>query len=411
MQWIAWLPDGGRQLVVALTVLLALVASGHAVIWKRDSRSAVLWMVVICLLPLAGTLLYLLLGINRSERRATKLRRGKSRAQASSLDNPGLTALDGAGAVPGSLLPLANLVGQLVPRALLPGNCIEPLVNGEEAYPAMLQAIDDARESLALATYIFDRDGIGEKFVAALGRAVARGVEVRVLLDDIGARFSWRSAARALRQAGVPVGVFNRTLVPARFHATNLRNHSKILVADGRTGFTGGINIATGYWQAGSAAECSRDLHFRLRGPVVTHLAEVFAADWLFATGEVLAGEKWFPVLVPCGPMTARGIESGPDENFERLRWTIHGALATARTSVRIVTPYFLPDGALIVALNVAAMRGVDVDILMSGRNDLPHVQWAMRAQLWQVLERGCRVWLIPGPFDHSKLLLVDGVW
>jgi cardiolipin synthase len=275
----------------------------------------------------------------------------------------------------------------------------------------MLEAIEGARESLALATYIFDRDGIGEQFVAALGRAVARGVEVRVLLDDTDARFSWGSAVRALRRAGVPVGVFNRTLVPARFHATNLRNHSKILVADGRIGFTGGINIATEYWHAARAGECSRDLHFRLQGPVVAHLAEVFAADWRFATDEVLVGEKWFPALVACGPMAARGIESGPDENFERLRWTIHGALATARTSVRIVTPYFLPDGALISALGVAAMRGVEVDILLPARNDLPHVQWAANAQLWQVLERGCRVWLMPGPFDHSKLLLVDGVW
>lgn len=176
-------------------------------------------------------------------------------------------------------------------------------------------------------------------------------------------------------RAGVPVGVFNRTLVPARFHATNLRNHSKILVADGRVGFTGGINIATDYWRTGHAAECSRDLHFRLQGP-------------------------WWRISRKSSP-----------PNFERLRWTIHGALATARTSVRIVTRYFLPDSALLFALNVAAMRGVAVDILIAERNDLPHVQWAMRAQLCQVLERGCRVWLMPGAFDHSKLLLVDGEW
>jgi len=411
MEWSDWLLHGGMYLTAALALSAALLASGHAVIWKRDSRAAVLWAVVIWLVPLGGPLLYLLLGVNRIERRATALRHEDGRVKPAPRDNPCAPAPSGQCAVPEALRPLANLVGQLVPRALLPGNRVEPLVNGEESYPAMLGAVEDARESLALATYIFDLDGIGRQFVEALGRAVARGVEVRVLLDDTDARYSRGSAARALRSAGVVVGVFNPTLVPARFHAANLRNHSKILVADGRLGFTGGINIATDYWRAAPAAGCSRDLHFRLQGPVVAHLAQVFAADWQFATDEVLVGEKWFPALDPCGPMAARGIEAGPDENFERLRWTIHGALAAARTSVRILTPYFLPDAGLISALNVAAMRGVEVDILLPGRNDLPHVQWAMHAQLWQVLERGCRVWLMPGPFDHSKLLIVDGEW
>ena len=406
MEWLDWLLHGGRYLTAALTLAAALLASGHAIIFKRQTRAALLWIVVIWLVPLAGPLLYLLLGINRIERRATALRRGAGRAQALPMRQP-----DRPCAVPEALQPLATLVGQLVPRAVLPGNRIEPLVNGAEAYPAMLEAIGGARVSLALATYIFDHAGIGRQFVEALGRAVARGVEVRVLLDDTDARFSWGSAARALRRARVPVGVFNRTLVPARFHATHLRNHSKILIADGRVGFTGGINIATDYWRADGGAACSRDLHFRLEGPVVAHLADVFAADWQFATDETLSGEKWFPALESCGGMAARGIESGPDENFERLRWTIHGALAVARQSVRILTPYFLPDAALISALSVAAMRGVEVDILLPARNDLPHVKWAMDAQLWQVLERGCRVWLLPGPFDHSKLMLVDGEW
>jgi cardiolipin synthase len=209
----------------------------------------------------------------------------------------------------------------------------------------------------------------------------------------------------------VPVGVFNPKLVPGRFHAIQLRNHAKILIADGRIGFTGGMNIAADYWPANSAERRSSDVHFKIEGPVVAHLAEVFAADWHFATEEVLAGEKWFPPLDPRGDAIARGIESGPDQSFERLRWTIHGALAVARSSVRILTPYFLPNPALVAALNTAAMRGVEVDIILPARNDLPFVQWAMHAQLWQVLERGCRVWLQPGPFDHSKLLLVDDAW
>ncbi len=390
-----------------LTACLAVVATGHAIIYKRDSRSALLWVIVVWLVPFVGPILYLLLGVNRIARRATALRREDRRAHA--LHPAEQTTLEEQCQVPHALQPLANLVGQLVPRPLLPGNLIEPLVDGAETYPAMLDAIHGASRSIALATYIFDGDGIGQQFVEALERAVRRGVEVRVLLDDTDARFSWASAARALRQAGVNVGVFNPTLVPARFHVMNLRNHTKILVADGRLGFTGGMNIASDFH--GDQGECSRDLHFRLQGPVVAHLSKVFTADWRFATGEVLTGEHWFPTLAACGTMAARGIECGPDENFERLRWTIHGALSIARRSVHILTPYFLPDAGLISALNVAAMRGVEVDIVMSERSDIPMVQWAMCAQLWQMLERGCRVWFMPGPFDHSKLMLVDGEW
>jgi cardiolipin synthase len=260
-----------------------------------------------------------------------------------------------------------------------------------------------------MSSYIFDGDGIGADFVEALALATRRGLEVRVLIDDVDSRFSSASAVKALRRAGVNVAVFNPPLVPARLHALNLRNHRKILVIDGAVGFTGGMNIDQRYWRPETPGEAFRDLHFRLRGPVVAQLAEVFADDWHFTTGESL------PALAieaaAAGPVRARAIEAGPDEVFERLRWTLIGALNTARESVRVCTPYFLPDGALISALNAAALRRVEVDILLPSRSDLPHVHWAAFHQLWQVLEGGCRVWASPGTFDHSKLLVVDRAW
>lgn len=408
---IDWLLHGGRYLVGGLTLAAALLASAHAVMRKREPRAAVLWVVVIWFVPFVGPLLYTLLGINRIKRRAIVRQRESRRTVVNVWEEASSLESRKACAPPEPLKSLARLVDGLVPRSLTPGNLIEPLLHVEQAYTAMLAAIDGAHKSVALASYIFEHHGIGQRFVEALERAVTRGVEVRVLLDDTHARFSWRSAARALRRARVPVGVFNPKVVPSRFHAIQLRNHAKILIADGHLGFTGGLNIAADYWPSDARETCKRDLHFRLRGPVVAHLAEVFAADWHFATEEVLAGENWFPPLDSCGDALTRGIESGPDENFERLRWTIHGALAVARNSVRIITPYFLPDPALIAALNVAAMRGVEVDIILPAHTDLPFVDWAMQAQLWQVIERGCRVWFQPGPFDHSKLLLVDNAW
>lgn len=183
------------------------------------------------------------------------------------------------------------------------------------------------------------------------------------------------------------------------------------MVVDGRVGFTGGMNVREGCLLKLGPQHPVRDLHFRVEGPVVAHLQEVLAEDWAFTTGEVLQGERWFPRLVPAGECLARGILDGPDENFERLRTTLLGAITAASSSVIVVTPYFLPDAVLVNTLNVAAMRGVEVDILLPAENNLRVVQWASTAQLWQVLERGCRVWLTPPPFDHTKLMVVDGAW
>jgi cardiolipin synthase len=183
------------------------------------------------------------------------------------------------------------------------------------------------------------------------------------------------------------------------------------MVVDGRVGFTGGMNIRESCLLELALSYQVRDLHFRVEGPAVAHLQEVLVDDWAFATGERLHNERWFPALQSVGQTLARGIVDGPDEDFERLRLTLLGAVMCARSSVTVLTPYFLPDSALITSLNVAAMRGVDVNILLPAENNLRIVQWASTAQLWQVLQRGCRVWLMPPPFDHTKLMVVDGAW
>jgi cardiolipin synthase len=191
----------------------------------------------------------------------------------------------------------------------------------------------------------------------------------------------------------------------------NMRTHRKILVVDGRVGFTGGMNIRVGHCLKRQPPNPVQDIHFRVKGPVVTQLQEVFTDDWLFTTGEALRGDSWFPKTESAGQALARGVTDGPDENFEKLLWTLLGALSIARYSVRIMTPYFLPDPAVVSALNLAAMRGVQVDIILPACSNLPFVLWASRAMWWQVLQHGCRMWLTPPPFDHSKLMLVDGCW
>jgi cardiolipin synthase len=199
--------------------------------------------------------------------------------------------------------------------------------------------------------------------------------------------------------------------VPRLFQYANLRNHRKILVVDGRTGFTGGMNIREGHWLSRQPKDPVRCIHFRVEGPVVADMQETFATDWAFTTGEQLQGEAWFPPLAACGSVAARGVPDGPDANIDNLPQLLIGALSVAMRSVRVVSPYFLPDDGLLRALEVAALRGVQVDVVLPGRSNVPLMDWAMTPQLPWLINSGCRVWRLPEPFNHTKLCVVDGVW
>jgi cardiolipin synthase len=399
-------------LVGLVDLVFAVAASSHAILHKREVRAAIGWVGLIWLVPYAGSLLYLILGVNRIRRKGTRIQNEitmLSESRAAALPSPvdHLNLPD----VTRSIEGLARAVGEVTRLPLLPGNLIEPLVCGDQAYPEMIAAIERASSTVMFQTYIFDVDRAGNDFIEALVRANERGVAVRVLVDGVGAAYSKPKATTILHRRGVPVQEFMGQLVPWRMPYFNLRNHRKILVVDGRIGFTGGLNVREGSVLSLDSDFPVRDLHFRLEGPVVRHLAETFARDWVFASGEELFSPGWFPKLEPRGSAVARGVSDGPDDEFERLYNTFLAALSGADSTVRIMTPYFLPDTALLSALRTAALRGVRIDIILPSRCNLRVVGWAMMAQLDQVLKAGCRVWLSPEPFDHTKLMLVDGDW
>jgi cardiolipin synthase len=392
---------------------IVLVASAHVVLHKRDSRSAIGWVGIIWLTPIIGTALYLTFGINRIQRKARLLRGGQGQVTSTpdgrAVEEEILHRALGDDAL--HLASLVKYVSRLTHQPLLDGNAITPLTTGRQAYDEMLAAIAGAQRTIGLATYIFDNDSLGRRFVDVLAAAHDRGVAVRVLIDDVGTRYTWPSIKRKLRRSKIPFATFLPTLLPGRWHYTNLRSHRKIMVVDGKLGFTGGMNIRQGHLCEPGERHPIQDLHFRVEGPVVGQMTETFAFDWDFAAGERLEGDGWFPRLEPCGPSLARGIPDGPDYDLDKIVITVLGGIGCARHTIDIVTPYFLPEQPLITALNVAAMRGVAVSIILPEKNNLKFVEWACMAQLWQVLQRGCRVWLSPPPFDHSKLMVVDGVW
>lgn len=396
----------------AADVVLALAASAHVILHKRDVRAAIGWTGLVWLAPFAGSILYFVLGVNRIERRGSRIHETMHRLASVP---PGQPPRDGerlpTPAMDEALVPLSRVVDRVTRTALVSGNHIAPLVDGDEAYPAMLEAIVGAERTVVLGSYIFDHDSVGRQFVDALAAAVERGVEVRVLIDGVGALYSKPRIPHVLKERGIPVTQFLANPLPWKMPYLNLRNHRKILVVDGRVGFTGGMNIREACVRSVDSRHPVQDLHFRLEGPVIGHLMKTFARDWTFSTGERLEGDPWLPPPRVAGGMAARGIPDGPDDDFERLHWTLLAGLSRAEKRVRIVTPYFLPDQALLSAINVVALRGVRIDLVLPEVNNLRMVGWAMRARLWQVLEFGCRVWLTPPPFDHTKLMLVDGGW
>ncbi len=401
------LRDVSTTVIAVLSIAVALAASGHVVLHKRDVRAALGWIGFIWLAPVIGAAAYFVFGVNRIRRRAQALRLPDVHTRTADELRPPPPPLPPDAEHLRSLVALADGV---VRRPLVAGNAVALLPGGEAAYPEMLAAIEAAEHSVTLCTYIFDPGRAGDAFVEALTRAHERGVKVRVLIDAVGVRYRWPPVHRRLAKAGVATALFLPRLTPGWLPFVNLRNHRKVLVVDGRVGFTGGMNIRDDFLRAPDRPPFM-DLQARLEGPVVEHLQAAFAEDWLFTTGESLEGGAFFPHLKAAGAVLARGVPDGPDEDFETIRWLLLGALATARERVRIVTPYFLPDAGLITALDVAVMRGVTVDAVLPERGNLPLVQWAQTAQLWQVIERGCRVWMSPPPFDHTKLMVVDGVW
>jgi cardiolipin synthase A/B len=378
-------------LFVLVYVISAAAAGLHALLTKPDPRSVISWIALCWLFPLGGSVLYWLFGINRV---ATS---GRSHEASANQERPSDSV-----AIDADLAGLRRVGDTLTGLPLLAGNHIEPLHNGEVAFPRMLQAIAEARSTVYLATYIFQTDPVGGRFVDALRAAVARGVSVRVLVDGIGEWYDWPHVVPILRRAGVRTERF----LPPRLLPPNLslncRNHRKLLLVDGKVGFMGGMNIG-----GRESGRRMTDIHFCLQGPVVGQLIGVFAADWRFASGEALPVAVT-PSLETPGHSICRTITGGPDENIDKLLLILASAIGAARRRILIMTPYFIPPPELVASLQEAALRGVEVSLVLPRHSNLHYIDWATLHWLPALVERGVHVHLQEPPFSHAKLFIVD---
>ena len=334
-------------------VALALLAAMHAMLYKRDPRAALGWVSVCLFIPFAGPLLYYMFGINHIQTRAKKLRHrfrlyvGYERGALSGHPSSTNVSLDN------HQQTFVRVSDRVTSQPLTGGNNIEMLVNGEQAYGAMLAAIDSATDHVLLVTYLFEWDEIGKAFVSALAAARRRGVKVYVIVDGVGEWYTWPRIRWKLRRANITVARFlPPRLLPPSF-SVNLRNHRKILVVDGELGFTGGMNIGARHLLETASRRRTADLHFHLQGPVVTQLQTVFNEDWHFITGQSLTFPK--SNVEPSGKSYCRCLSDGPNEDLDKISMVLMGATAAARRDITIVTPYFLPSQEVIASLQAGA--------------------------------------------------------
>jgi cardiolipin synthase len=301
-------------------------------------------------------------------------------------------------------------MGVLLGPAIIEGNKVETLLNGDQIFPAMLTAIRGAQKTITFETYIYWSETIGEEFSAALAERARAGVKVHVMLDFIGSIKMSDEAMQKMRDAGVQLQRYHK---PAWWKLARLNNrtHRKLLIVDGNVGFTGGVGIAD-QWRGHAQDENHwRDTHFRVEGPVVGQIQAVFTDNWLKSTGVVLDGPAYFPPLKAAGSMPAQMFSSSPTGGSESMHLMYLMAITAARESINMSASYFVPDDLTIKALAAAAKRGVKVRIITPGKEiDSDLVRLASRERWGKLLEAGVQIAEYQPTMYHVKALIVDAL-
>lgn len=389
--------------VAFLHVVAIVVAIPAVLITKKGATSPIAWCLVILLVPLLGALLFWIFGytyLYRPLKRKRQHRRGFRDRLPTSEDETLVNA---------DWKHIARIAWELDDSSPSKGNAVTLLPNTRHAFAAMLEAIHAAQHHIHLEFYIVRNDEAGKEFFALLTEKARQGVAVRFLYDSMGGFFFGRRGIKELVAAGgqvipfLPLNLFRSRM------RVNLRNHRKIVIVDGKVGFTGGMNLADEYLGRSKEFGYWRDQMLRLEGPAMGGLQRIFAEDWDFTTQEILKGAKYFPPQPQAGNSVVQILASGPDQEVNVIREVYMSAIATARERVWIATPYFIPDAGILDALHMARYRGVDVRLLMPFRPDHFSSYYASRYYWQDILPRGVKLCLYTRGMMHAKYITVDG--
>ena len=302
-------------------------------------------------------------------------------------------------------------MGNLLGPSITSGNQVTTLLNGDQIFPAMLAAIRGAQQSITFETYIYWSGSIGREFADALSERVRAGVKVHVVVDWVGSIKMDQKLLDSMREAGVDLRQYH----PLRWYnlaRLNNRTHRKLLIVDGRTGFTGGVGIADNWLGNAQDSDHWRDTHFRLEGPAVAQMQSAFMDNWMKTTGQVLHGNEYFPALSETGEMRAQVFKSSPGEGSESVRLMYLLSVTSARKNIYIANAYFVPDDLSLQTLVSALQRGVNITLLMpGGKTDSDVVRGASRARWGDLLQAGAKIYEYEPTMYHCKVMIVDDTW
>ena len=395
--WIAYL-------TVTLWSIVNIIFNGS------KATKMISWTLSVIILPFLGPLLYYLFGINRRKFKLFKLKQTEKRK----LYSETYKELKGGEESVHDFEDykqdkLASLIRKNSYFAPYRGNEITFLNSGEEAFNAIFKAIEEAKDFIHLQYYILEEGMLLDKFYELFQKKVKEGVEIRMLYDSLGSNSMRGKVVRRFKDIGVKA----YATMPIRFgnllFTLNYRNHRKIVIVDGKIGFTGGFNVSDKYMKPISDLGVWQDLHLRLHGPVVNSLQRVFVKDYHFAGEEkLLLQEKYFPKIEPTGNTIAQIISSGPDSKYPAIMQQYLAMINIARKSICIANPYFIPGEPVLEALRIAALSGVKVTLLTPKESDSLLAKYSMFSTFENLLEVGANIFLRPD-FSHAKVIIIDG--
>lgn len=398
--------------VILLITLLQLVLIGTIVFLEnRDPAKTIIWLLILGVLPVLGSLLYLVFGRKVRLRKLGRRKHLRDYRLNTILDNQKvkLTSADVMlGDNESHKQKLARVLLNLGSAPLTVNNRAEVLTNGEETFKALFLTLERAEDHIHMEYYIFKDDEVGRDVLKILERKAAAGVKVRVLVDGWGSR-AITKRLRELKRAGIEAVRFFPVEFPFLSSRLNLRNHRKLVIVDGCQGFIGGLNVGDEYLSRSKKFGFWRDTFVRLQGESVHFLQTVFLSDWQFVTKENIEEAQYFPDFEQVGNELVQIATSGPDSDWETILQVYFTAMTAADKSIYIETPYFIPDESAMMALKTAALGNLDVRIIFQGVPDHQITYWASHSYFEELLEAGVRIYHYRKGILHAKILIIDG--
>ena len=408
----SWLQIG-IYVLIALYVFTVASVVFNVILENRNPVRTLAWIIVLVTVPLIGFLFYLYFGVNYRKIKMFSMKglgdmkwlQYMSEDQKQWIKKSEFLQKKESAEVRKLMTLLLNNSKALLTRF----NRIQVLHNGEETFQALFQALEDARKFIHLEYYIIAEGRLTARLKDILLRKAREGVEIRIIYDDVGSWSLSKEFIREVRKAGIQIYPF----LPVRFHfanKANYRNHRKIAVIDGKTGFVGGLNIADRYVDGLPHIGIWRDTHLKVEGEAVTSLQVVFLIDWYFVRQELLLNKnEYLPYIQSDSHVLVQTVASGPDGDWASIQQTYFTLINMAKRYVFISTPYFMPGETTLNSLKTAAMSGVDVRLLLPHKSDSRLTHWCTRSYVQELLEAGVKIYWYRKGINHSKVIIVDG--